>query len=96
LYRFNQHNSFTASVSFASSSGFQMRGGAREVATLASLLFGGSATAVTTRSEAMNYYSEPNQIASRIQALYGMVSAILRVTGKLRDAMLRDHIRTDD
>jgi hypothetical protein len=63
---------------------------------IASLLFGGSATAITTGTEARNYYSEPNQIASKIQALHGMVHAILRVTSTLRDAMLRDHIRTDD
>jgi hypothetical protein len=63
---------------------------------IASLLFGGSATAVSTGTEARNYYSEPNKLASRIQALHGMIQAILRVTGTLRDAMLRDHIRTDD
>jgi hypothetical protein len=63
---------------------------------IASLLFGGSATAISTGTEARNYYSEPNQVASRIQALHGMVNAILRVTGTLRDAILRDHIRTDD
>jgi hypothetical protein len=63
---------------------------------IASLLFGGSATAVSTGTEARNYYSEPNKLAGRIQALHGMVHAILRVTGTLRDAMLRDHIRTDD
>jgi hypothetical protein len=62
---------------------------------IASLLFGGSATAISTGTEARNYYSEPHQLASRIQALHGMVHAILRVTSTLRDAMLRDHIRTD-
>ena len=62
---------------------------------VASLLFGGGATAVQTGSEAMNYYSEPNQLADRILALHGMVLSLLRVTSTLRDAMLRDHIRTD-
>jgi hypothetical protein len=62
---------------------------------IASLLFGGSATAVQTGTEARNYYSDSNQLAGRILALHGMVNAILRVTSTLRDAMLRDHIRTD-
>jgi hypothetical protein len=62
---------------------------------IASLLFGGSATAVQTGSDAMNYFSEPHKLADRIIALHGMLLSILRVTGTLRDAMLRDHIRTD-
>jgi hypothetical protein len=62
---------------------------------IASLLFGGSATAVQTGSDAMNYFSEPHKLADRIIALHGMLHSILRVTGTLRDAMLRDHIRTD-
>jgi hypothetical protein len=36
---------------------------------IVSLLFGGSATAVSTGTEARNYYSEPNKLAGRIQAL---------------------------
>jgi acyl-coenzyme A thioesterase PaaI-like protein len=48
--------------------------------------FGGSATKLET--EASNYHSEPNQIASRIQALHGMVHAILRVMRLPCDAML--------
>jgi hypothetical protein len=62
---------------------------------IASLLFGGSASAVQTGSDAMNYFSEPHKLADRIIALQGMLHSILRVTGTLRDAMLRDHIRTD-
>ena len=62
---------------------------------VASLLFGGGATAVQTGSEAMNYFSEPKQLADRIIALHGMCHSILRVTSTLRDAMLRDHIRID-
>ena len=62
---------------------------------IASLLFGGSATAVQTGTEARNYFSGPNKLADRIIALHGMVMSILRVTSTLRDAMLRDHIRTD-
>lgn len=63
---------------------------------VASLFFGGSATAVQTGTEAMNYFSEPNKLADRMIALHGMVLSILRVTSTLRDAMLRDHIRTAD
>jgi len=62
---------------------------------IASLFFGGSATAVQTGSEAMNYFSEPRKLADRIIALHGMLRSILRVTSTLRDAMLRHHIRTD-
>jgi hypothetical protein len=62
---------------------------------IASLLFGGSATTVQTGTEAMNYFSEPRKLADRIIALHGMALSILRVTSTLRDAMLRDHIRTD-
>jgi hypothetical protein len=62
---------------------------------IASLFFGGGATAVQTGSEAYNYFSEPNKLADRIIALHGMILSILRVTSTLRDAMMRDHIRTD-
>ena len=62
---------------------------------IASLFFGGSATVVQTGSEALNYFSEPNCLADRIIALHGMLLSILRVTSTLRDAMMRDHIRTD-
>jgi len=62
---------------------------------IASLLFGASATAVQSGSKAMNYHSDSNKLADRILALYGMLNSILRLSGTLRDAMLRDHIRTD-
>mmetsp|Transcript_1426 Transcript_1426/g.1621 ORF Transcript_1426/g.1621 Transcript_1426/m.1621 type:complete len:847 (+) Transcript_1426:47-2587(+) len=62
---------------------------------IASLFFGGSASTVQTGSEAMNYFSEPRKLADRIIALHGILRSILRVTNTLRDAMLRDHIRTD-
>lgn len=62
---------------------------------IASLLFGGGATAVQTSTEAVNYFSEPNQLADRIIALHGMLLSILRVTSTLRDAMMVNHIRTD-
>ena len=62
---------------------------------IASLLFGGSATAVQTGAEVHNYYSEPNQFADRVIALHGLVLSILRIVGTLRDALLRDYIRGD-
>jgi len=62
---------------------------------IASLFFGGSATTVQSGTEALNYLSEPRKLADRIIALHGMSLSILRVTSTLRDAMLRDHIRTD-
>lgn len=62
---------------------------------IASLFFGGGATTVQTGTEAINYFSEPRKLADRIIALHGMALSILRVTSTLRDAMLRDHIRTD-
>jgi hypothetical protein len=62
---------------------------------IASLFFGGSATVVQTGTEAYNYFSEPNKLADRIIALHGMLLSILRVTSTLRDAMMRNHIRTD-
>eukprot|EP00567_Pseudictyota_dubia_P010231 CAMPEP_0197434880 /NCGR_PEP_ID=MMETSP1175-20131217/2536_1 /TAXON_ID=1003142 /ORGANISM="Triceratium dubium, Strain CCMP147" /LENGTH=872 /DNA_ID=CAMNT_0042963739 /DNA_START=131 /DNA_END=2746 /DNA_ORIENTATION=+ len=57
---------------------------------VASLLFGGGATAVQTGSEAINYFSEPKKIADRVIALHGMVLSILRVTSALRDAMVQE------
>jgi len=62
---------------------------------IASLFFGGSATTVQSGTEALNYLSEPRKLADRIIALHGMALSILRVTSTLRDAMMRDHIRTD-
>jgi len=62
---------------------------------IASLFFGGSATSVQTGTEALNYFSEPRKLADRMIALHGMALSLLRVTSTLRDAMMRDHIRTD-
>jgi hypothetical protein len=62
---------------------------------IASLVFGGTATTAQVGNEAMNYLSEPNKVADRIIALHGMTLSILRVTSTLRDAMMRDYIRTD-
>lgn len=62
---------------------------------LASLLFGSGATAVQTGTDIHNYYSEPNQVATRILALHSMALAILNVASTLRDALTRDFIRND-
>jgi hypothetical protein len=63
---------------------------------IASLLFGGTATAAQTGSEVHNaYFSEPNRLADRVIALHGICWNILRVTGTLRDALLLDHLRSD-
>jgi len=55
---------------------------------IASLVFGGSATAVQTGSEAMKYFSEPNKLADRMLALMGMVQAILSTTRSMRETTL--------
>lgn len=62
---------------------------------IASLVFGGSATAVQTGAEARGYFSEPRRLADRIIALHGMAHSVLRVAGTLRDACCMDHIRTE-
>jgi hypothetical protein len=55
---------------------------------VASLVFGGSATAVQTGSEAYKYYSEPNQLANRILTLQGILDMILENTKYMRDTTL--------
>lgn len=62
---------------------------------IASLLFGGSATAVQTGTELHQYYSQPNQLADRILALEGLLMGLLRTASVLRDACMLDHIRSD-
>ena len=58
---------------------------------VASLLFGGGATAVQTGTEIKKqFFFEPEKVADRILALHGMLLTILTVTGTLRDAALLD------
>ena len=58
---------------------------------IASLLFGGGATAVQTGTEVrQEYFFQPGKVADRILALYGMLLTILTVTGTLRDVALLD------
>lgn len=60
---------------------------------VASLLFGGSATAATAGSAVVNSLSEGNRMADRIIALHGICWNILFVTGTLRNALMLDHLR---
>jgi len=55
---------------------------------VATLVFGGSATAVQTGSEAIQYYSEPNQLANRVLALSGMVQNMLIKVQLMRESTL--------
>lgn len=62
---------------------------------IASLVFGGTSTVVQTGTEAVHYYSDANQLANKIMALHGILLQILNVVSVLRDALVRDHIRSD-
>ena len=62
---------------------------------LASLLFGGSATAVQTGSDVHQYFMEPSRVADRILSLHCIVHALLGVTASVRDALARDYMRED-
>ena len=57
---------------------------------LASILFGGGATAVTAGSEAVNYRGEPNKMADRIFILHSMVSCIARLPVVMEMEELRE------
>ena len=48
---------------------------------LASILFGGGATAVNAGSEAVNYRSEPNTMADKILTLYSFITRIAELPG---------------
>jgi hypothetical protein len=59
---------------------------------LASLVFGGSAAAVHTGSEAIKYFSEPHHVADRILALYGMVQNMHRKIHQMRESTLDPYL----
>jgi hypothetical protein len=59
---------------------------------VASIVFGGSATAVQTGSEAYKYYGEPNQFANRILLLQGIAERILVVVRTMRDGKLLPYL----
>jgi len=62
---------------------------------IASLIFGGTAAAASTSSEAVSYYSEPNQMANRLMALHELINSLLQVTVVLRDALINGRINLD-
>lgn len=62
---------------------------------IASLFFGGSATAVQTGSEAVHYFSEPNKLAEKIIALHAMVVTLLETMNVLQNALLKEQVRLD-
>jgi len=59
---------------------------------IASILFGGTAVAATTSFEAINCYSEPNQLANKILALHELVHSLLAVTTVMKTALQKGHI----
>jgi len=63
---------------------------------IASLLFGGSATAVQTGTEVRLHLSEPNQLANKLLAMHSICWNILKVIDCFRDTVLRDHLQTQD
>jgi hypothetical protein len=59
---------------------------------VASLVFGGSATAIQTGSEAYMNYGEPSQVANRILTLQGIAERILAVVQTMRDSKLLPYL----
>ncbi|KAL9187866.1 hypothetical protein ACHAXT_006244 [Thalassiosira profunda] len=56
---------------------------------LASLVFGGGATAAQTADASVKYFSEPNKLAEKMVALHGMVLSLLRITEVLSYGLLK-------
>lgn len=59
---------------------------------IASLIFGGSASAVQTGADVGLHYSEPHKMANRILALNATMMAIIRVVNTIRDALVLDQL----
>jgi len=59
---------------------------------IASILFGGTAAAASTGTEAIIHYSEPNQLANKIVALHELVHSLLAVTAVMKEALRKGHI----
>lgn len=57
---------------------------------IASLVFGGGATAVQSGDAAESRFSEPNRLAEKMVALHGMALSLLRITEVLSYGLLRD------
>jgi hypothetical protein len=63
---------------------------------IASFVFGGTATLSQTGSEIKHhYFSEPKRIADQMFGIHGVLVNILRIASAIRDAVLRDHVRSD-
>jgi len=56
---------------------------------IASLVFGGGATAAQTGDAAVKHFSEPNKLAEKMVALHGMVLSLLRITEVLSYGLLK-------
>ena len=59
---------------------------------IASLVFGGGATAVQSGDAAAKYFSEPNKLAEKMVALHGMVLSLLRITEVLSFGLLKSQL----
>lgn len=55
---------------------------------IASLVFGGTSTAVQTGSEVRQHYSAPNQMADRMLAIHDMVQSVVQVLEHMRMSTL--------
>jgi len=62
---------------------------------VASLVFGGGATAVQTGDAAAKYFSEPNRLAEKMVALHAMVLSLLRITEVLSYGLLKSHLNVN-
>jgi len=57
---------------------------------IASLVFGGTATAAQTGEAAVQYFSEPDRLADKMVALHGMALSLLRITEVLNYGLLKE------
>jgi len=62
---------------------------------VASLVFGGGATAAQTGDAAAKYFSEPNRLAEKMVALHAMVLSLLRITEVLSYGLLKSHLNVN-
>lgn len=59
---------------------------------VASILFGASAAAASGGTEAVNYYSTPNQLACKIIALHDLLRSLVGVSAVLKGAMAQGYV----
>ena len=62
---------------------------------MASLVFGGGATAAQTGDAAAKYFSEPHRLAEKMVALHAMVLSLLRITEVLSYGLLKSHLNVN-